>query len=264
MTQEENFEMNKTELIQSLIDATNTLPHRDDAALDALKKRAVMIVRNIFEEKGGYAAAINNIRFRPMVYPATESSYDKSWNSGKQKMLSLLKSMLEELKLFADRNVEETKKNKAKNSNRVFVVHGHDKEMKAEVALIVTKLGLDPIILHEQPDKGRTIIEKFEKYSDVSYAIVLLSPDDYGYSKNQSPKKRKLRSRQNVIFELGFFIGKLGRERVLAIHRKSKKFEFPSDYSGIIYKPYDNLEKWKSELVKELRGCGYNVSADKI
>lgn len=261
--------MNKIELIQSLIDGTNALPHRDDTALDALKRRATMIIRNIFGTKSGYGAALANIDFHPMVYYSSmpESSYDKAWDSGKHKMLNQFKAMREEVELFANKNSKETGKNKANQaikSNRIFVVHGHDKEMKAEVALTLTQLRFEPIILHEQPDKGRTIIEKFEKYSGVGYAIVLLSPDDYGYSKKQSPKKKKLRSRQNVIFELGFFIGKLGREKVLVIHRKSKNFEIPSDYAGVIFKPYDGKENWKSELVKELRSCGYKVSSDKI
>ena len=258
--------MNKIELIQSLIDSLNTLPHRDDAELDAFKRRATMIIGKIFGEKSSYGAAILNIDFHLRAFHPSipESSYDKAWNFGKQKMLNQLKAMKEDVELSANKNNIETGKDKVKRSNRIFVVHGHDKEMKAEVTLTLTKLGLKPIILHEQPDGGKTIIDKFEKYSDVGYAVVLLSPDDYGYSKKQKPEKKKLRARQNVILELGFFLGNLGREKVLVIHRKSKNFEIPSDYSGVIFKIYDDQGNWKSELVKELRECGYEVSSDRI
>jgi predicted nucleotide-binding protein len=108
------------------------------------------------------------------------------------------------------------------------------------------------------------LIEKFTDYSDVGYAIVLLSPDDYGYSKKDPPEKKKLRARQNVMLELGFFIGRLGRHKVLVIYREVEDFEFPSDYSGVLYKPYDDKEIWKFEIVKELKELGYNVSADKL
>lgn len=255
--------MNKSELIQSLIVEANNLPHRDDNALNKLKNRAKMILRNIGKKKP-YVSELLNIDFYPGFGPADEKDYDEYWISGKQQMLNILNTILEELKLFEDQTTEKMSKDKTKFSNRIFIVHGHDNEMKAEVALTLTKLGLDPIILHEKPDKGRTIIEKFEDYSDLNYAIVLLSPDDYGYSKDTSPDIAKLRSRQNVIFELGFFIGKLGRERVVIIYRQAGDFEIPSDYSGVVYKPYDSEGKWKFELVKELRACGYNVSADRL
>lgn len=156
------------------------------------------------------------------------------------------------------------KKQESTTSKTVFIIHGHDKEMLVEVARTLEKLDLDPIILHEQPNKGRTIIEKFTDYSDVNYAIVLLSPDDYGYSKDQSPDKAKPRARQNVIFELGFFIGKLGRQHIFVLYRKGENFEFPSDYKGVLYEPYDESGVWKYRLVDELKAIGYEVSKDKL
>jgi len=118
--------------------------------------------------------------------------------------------------------------------------------------------------LHEKLSEGRTIIEKFTNYSDVSFAVVLLSPDDMAYPKDQTPENAKPRARQNVIFELGFFIGKLGRNRVLVLYQEEKNFEMPSDYSGVSYTPYDNSGRWKFNLVKELKVCGYNVDANKL
>jgi predicted nucleotide-binding protein len=113
-------------------------------------------------------------------------------------------------------------------SDRIFVVHGHDDGMKVAVARVLERLGLKPVVLHEQPDKGRTIVEKFTDYSAVGFAVVLLSPDDMAYASNKSPSAARPRARQNVTFELGYFVGKLGRENVLALVRKKDgDLEFP-------------------------------------
>jgi len=151
-----------------------------------------------------------------------------------------------------------------KYSNRIFIVHGRSNEMKEGLARVLEKLELEPIILHEKPNQGRTIIEKFTDYSDVGFAVVLLSPDDMGYPKSQSSKAAKPRARQNVVFELGFFIGKLGRNRVLPLYEEVNDFEMPSDYEGIVYTLYDSLGAWKNKLVKELRASGYDVDANKL
>jgi predicted nucleotide-binding protein len=147
---------------------------------------------------------------------------------------------------------------------RVFVVHGHDEEMKQAIARVLEQLGLEPVILHEQPDKQRTIIEKFTNYADVCFAIILLSPDDFGFPKNTSHLRAKSRSRQNVILELGYFLGKLGREKVLVIYREDTDFEMPNDYSGVLCTPYDTGSQWKLKLVQELQACNIYVDANKL
>lgn len=149
-------------------------------------------------------------------------------------------------------------------NNKVFIVHGHNESMKQSVARIVEKLELDPIILHEQSNLGNTVIEKFMTHSNVGFAIVLLSADDFGYSKNEGKENIKKRARQNVILELGFFIGKLGRNRVVALVEDNTNFELPSDINGVIYIPFDNGGKWKFDLLKELVDNGYNLDANRI
>lgn len=148
-------------------------------------------------------------------------------------------------------------------NNKIFVVHGHDKEMKQTVARTLEKLDLEPVILHEQPNRGRAIIDKFEDCSEaISFAIILLSPDDKGCKKNNFPGSAKLRARQNVILELGYFIGKLGRTKVLVLFKDEPDFEHPSDFVGVLYTSFK--DGWELEMVKELQSCGYDVDANKL
>jgi hypothetical protein len=136
------------------------------------------------------------------------------------------------------------------DSRKVFVVHGRDNAAKDSVARFLQKVGLEPIILHEQPNAGRTIIEKFETYSDdVAFAVVLLTPDDQGSEAIEAPQVRP-RARQNVIMELGYFIGRLGRTRVCALHKGS--VELPSDYQGVVYVEMDAGGAWRAKLAQEL------------
>jgi predicted nucleotide-binding protein len=158
-----------------------------------------------------------------------------------------------------------TKKTKAKklaiDSRKIFIVHGHDNELKETVARFLEKMDLIPIILHEQASASQTIIEKFEKYSEVQYSLVLMSPDDIGGSKEDS-SKLKSRARQNVIFELGYFYGKLGRKNVCALLKGD--IELPSDNDGIIYIAIDKKDGWKMLLAKELKEAGLDIDMNKI
>lgn len=147
-----------------------------------------------------------------------------------------------------------------KINNNVFIVHGHNDTVKVSVARTLEKLGLNPIILHEQPNSGKTTIEKFEKYSDVGFAVVLLTDDDEGKAKIEVEQRK--RARQNVILELGYFIGRLGRSKVVPLY--SDGVELPSDLYGLVYVPIDKAETWKFSLVKELKEAGYDVDANKL
>jgi predicted nucleotide-binding protein len=149
----------------------------------------------------------------------------------------------------------------AKSSNKIFIVHGRDNELKETIARFIEKIGLKPIILHEQANSGQTIIEKFEKYSDVQYSIVLMSPDDVGNIKEKASELNQ-RARQNVIFELGYFYGKLGRKNVCAIIKGD--IERPSDNDGIIYIGFDVSEGWKMLLGKELKTAGLEFDLNKV
>jgi predicted nucleotide-binding protein len=145
-------------------------------------------------------------------------------------------------------------------NNNVFIVHGHSNEVKINVARTLEKLGLNPIILHEQANSGKTIIEKFEEHSNVGFAIILLTDDDLGKSKKE--ENLNSRARQNVILELGYFIGKLGRNKVCPLYTKG--VELPSDLYGLLYLEIDSSEYWKISLAKELKAAGYDIDVNKI
>jgi predicted nucleotide-binding protein len=144
-------------------------------------------------------------------------------------------------------------------SRRVFVVHGHDDGPRESVARFLDRLGFEAIILHEQASGGRTIIEKVEHYGDVGFAVVLLTPDDEGCKKGGTPAPR---ARQNVVLELGYFIGRLGRDRVCAL--KCGDIEVPSDFGSVVYVPFDGNGGWREALGKELDAAGFAIDWNKV
>jgi len=144
-----------------------------------------------------------------------------------------------------------------KKYDKVFIVHGHDNTLKQEVARIIEKQGLEAVILSEQANGGKTIIEKIEENSDVGAAICLFTGDDYGRAKDATSEN--LRARQNVVFEAGYFMGKLGRGNVILI--ASPDIEIPSDLQGVVY---TNKDMWQTDVLRELKAIGYNVDFNKL
>ena len=153
----------------------------------------------------------------------------------------------------------ESKQRKATHTEAAFIVHGHDQALLQQVARFIEKLEIKPVVLFEVPGKAQTVIEKLESNSDVSFAVVLFTPDDFG----RAAKEKGLhpRARQNVVLELGYFIGKLGRSNVVALYDES--VELPSDYRGVEYVKIDAEGAWKLKLAKELRAAGLPVDMNK-
>lgn len=177
-----------------------------------------------------------------------------------------LRGILEELELIPERipgspsiaSPEQT----VVNSNEVFIVHGHDRAAKSEVARFVEKLGPEVTVLDEQPGGGQTIIEKFEAYaSNAGFAIVLLTPDDVGAAKDKRDNLNP-RARQNVIFEMGYFVKGLGRGSVCAM--SSEEVELPSDLAGVEYIRLDADGGWQLKLVREMTAAGLTVDLEKV
>jgi len=158
--------------------------------------------------------------------------------------------------LFSEPDISDVNTKTLPSNNKIFIVHGHDEQAKEMVARFVEKLGLEAVILHEQANEGRTIIEKLEKHTDVGYSIVLLTPDDVGASiadrDNLMP-----RARQNVLLELGYMAAKLGRDHVCAL--KKGDVELPSDFLGVLYIDIDPSGAWRLSVAKELKVAGLSV-----
>lgn len=144
-------------------------------------------------------------------------------------------------------------------NRRVFIVHGHDEAAREIVARFLSTLAFEVIILHERANQGRTIIEKFEANSDVGFAVVLLTPDDEGGKRGAAVHAR---ARQNVILEWGYFVGRLGRDKVCAL--KKGELELPSDALGIVWEALDEFGGWKTKLAKELEAARYSIDWSKV
>jgi predicted nucleotide-binding protein len=144
-------------------------------------------------------------------------------------------------------------------NRKVFIVHGREHAPREAVARFLEKLAFEPIILDEQANQGRAVIEKIEEYGDVGFAVVLLTPDDEGCLKGGTPEPR---ARQNVLLELGYFIGKLTRQRVCTL--KVGEVEIPSDWRGVIDEPYDEAGSWKMTLARELQAAEYEIDWNEV
>ena len=178
---------------------------------------------------------------------------------GLEKTKAVFAVYLEELK---EENITTKEFSKVSNGrgdttmNSVFIVHGHNEALKFSVARLLEKQGIEAIILNEQPNRGATIIEKFEKNSNVGAAICLFTADDIG--KAITDQMDNTRARQNVVFEAGFFMGSLGRDRVILMAERG--VELPSDLKGVVFTDSDS---WQIEVLRELKSIGFQVDYNK-
>jgi predicted nucleotide-binding protein len=168
-----------------------------------------------------------------------------------------VKPIAEAFKSDIDKRMESMKTSEGR---KVFIVHGNDEEKKESVANLLAKMELEPVILHEQPGHAMALIEKFEHYGDVVFAIIILTGDDYGYAKGK-PEESKPRPRQNVVFELGFLIGRFQGQHVCALHEEG--LEMPSDYKGAVFIPFDAGGIWKLLVARAMKTANLNVDLNK-
>lgn len=223
------------------------------------KTRAERFLRTHYGENSKEVVDFGNTHFSLMIYTfnETESDYIEACKSGLIKSKAVFEVYLEELKENDVTPDNEATQDNSISKSKVFVVHGHDEALKQEVARIVEKQGLEAIILSEQANRGKTIIEKFEEHSDVGVAICLFTGDDHGKAKDATSEN--LRARQNVVFEAGYFMGKLGRENVVLI--ANPDIEIPSDLKGVVY---TNEKSWQIDVLKELKAIGYAIDLNKL
>ncbi len=199
---------------------------------------------------------LEEVYFSPSVMEPSSEESRRAAKRGAQEAKAILTAAMCEYEFEASTEPDLESVGEVKSLGRdIFIVHGHDNEMRETVARFLQEKNFSVTILHEKPSGGATIIEKLENYSEVDFAVVLFSPDDVGASKGASG--RELRARQNVIYELGLFSGKLGRNRVCVIRREA--VEIPSDFHGVNYIDFDTGGGWKQKLIDELKHVGFTV-----
>lgn len=254
--------MNNIELFQKVKLEFEELTYDDDSKLDRLTRQLNMLIKNIHGSNSSYLDELMNISYYSFSFGNSRDEEITYWKSGKESAINLIDTIIEELSLFPSGEYSDSSKNKIVNRSKVFIVHGHDDGAKNEVARFVEKLGFEAIILHEQVDSGATIIEKLEKHTDVGFAIVLYTGCDIGGVIKSKLEDLKPRARQNVIFEHGLLIGKIGRANVVALVKGD--VEIPNDISGVVYKAMDKDGAWKYSIAREMKSSGYNVDMNKM
>jgi predicted nucleotide-binding protein len=250
-------------LINELTDTSEKLQRADETFFQ-LKERTTHLINLVFRDPQYLVNALNAINYDVDLTPRV-----------RRKLVAFLGDLKHRLR-FPDRLKPSVKflspadlaadpalssRMTPPSPQRVFVVHGHDVVARKMVARFLKRLGLQPVVLHQQPNIGMTVIEKLEHYSDVSFAVVLLTPDDEGRSAGAT-EPPKGRARQNVVLELGYFLGKLGRRRVCALYRGS--LELPSDYGGVLYVRFDDGGGWRSQLAKELKAAQFSIDTNLV
>jgi predicted nucleotide-binding protein len=243
--------------------------HHEDQEFSKWQRATDLALRNIFGEKAKNIDEFGSVHFSPVAIGWGEGDevFQAAYVRGLTEAKALLESMVEEIKEYWSEDdgapapvKSHTATRTMAESKNIFIIHGRDDGIKETVARLVGNLAYNPIILHEQASGGKTVIEKFEANADACFAIALMTPDDMGGLSGQ--KEFKPRARQNVIFEFGYFMGRLSRRRVCAITKGD--VEIPSDYAGVVYIPMDGAGAWRLLLVREMKAAGLNVDANKV
>ncbi|MCM1023964.1 MAG: nucleotide-binding protein [Prevotella sp.] len=257
--------MSGYEKLKKLIGDTDELIKKDITSSDpefaAWEVKVKRFVSNKFGSESIEMREFNNTLFfsgSRAPYETKEMLHKKAVDfcrDGLKTTKAVLETYLDELE---EEKIEQQSEPQAPiDLSKVFIVHGHDGELKESVARIIEKQNIEAIILSEQANTGLTIIEKFEKNSNVGCAICLFTADDIGRAKSEN--ENKPRARQNVVFETGYFIGKLGREHIIIL--ADSGIEIPSDLAGVVY---TNTQDWQIDLLKELKSMRYNVDFNKL
>ena len=272
--------LSKPEAIEHLQRALDEIPALKGMGIDSPRfiqweRDTQIAIKHVFGKESDEIKEFNKIRYYPSAVPLGPGNQSRRLNlissayqSGLSQATATLKSMINQINRYwpDEQPISLPPQTEASNrqidDKKVFVVHGRDEGTRNTVVRTLEQLDLIPIVLQEQSNEGRTIIEKFEDHAgDVGFAIVLCTPDDEGRLRDEQ-KSLQPRPRQNVVLEWGFFMGKIGRDRVVALTKGD--VEIPSDYSGVIYIPLDEHEGGKTRLVRELKSAGFQVDANSL
>lgn len=226
-------------------------------------KESEKTTQEYIEESDRYFAALQSPSCTIIAPPCSREDAIKDEDCFKDITDSVLEECESQIQEATPKSnvITPDKPSKIMDKSKVFIVHGHDDCARLEVANFIKSLGLKDIVLSEQASSGKTIIEKIEEYTNVGFAIVLYTPCDVGASKEEEDKLNP-RARQNVVFEHGYLMGKIGRENVCYLYKSG--VEIPSDIKGLIYAQMDEGGGWKSKVAKEMKKSGYDVDFNKI
>ena len=231
------------------------------------RRNTRVAIENTFEDSASRVEEFSDIRFTPIAWNVLSDNerYERdAYTRGLESGAAILESMVHEIEEYRDDDNQEPDSPVAPdtpvrtNTDQVFVIHGHDHGARDTVARFLEGLGLEAVILQEQPSQGKTVIEKFEQYAQCDFAVALFTSDDVGGTHDDDLQPR---ARQNVIFEFGYFIGKFGRDRVRALVKETP--EIPTDYSGVLYIPLDEAGAWKLQLMGEMSNAGFDIDANR-
>lgn len=250
-------------LDKQITDAKNGHPDN----FDEWRTATEVALRMVMGEDSPLVAQFRKVSYTPSVwYSGMDTSGYRP--AGVKKVVAILEgakrelALRDELALVVQTGESAEEKATAAEQGRVFIVHGHDAAAKHELFRVLHAVtGTEPIILHEQPSGGRSILEKLEAYAaSAGFAVALLTADDFGRAKDV--EQETPRARQNVVLEAGYFAGRLGRARVVLLHEAG--VELPSDLDGIVYVALDPAGAWKMKVVHEMANEGIAVDWSKL
>lgn len=255
----------KLALLDEQVAAANNGVPRD---FDGWRTQTDVVLRTVMGELSSVYYQFRDVRYRPGAFTAG-TDFAPFREQGIRKAVSLLEAAKRELELKeelrqgaltaeVEKLIDVSDKGESGDGGRIFIVHGHDEARKFQLARFLKDLtDHEPVILHEQPNKGAVLIEKLEdSAARTGFAIVLLTADDLGRAKKETEDKP--RGRQNVVFELGFFMGALGRSNVAVLMEEG--IEEPGDVTGLVYTPLDAGGAWKAALATEIEEAGIPVN----
>jgi predicted nucleotide-binding protein len=247
---------------QAILETTIRNPS-DLAAAEAEFQSWHDYIRTLLEQSFSSRAEADRYAYVPirMGMPRSLEQKIEILRDDARELIRRLKSLKAQLDLYEKRRPEEKAARRPDTRDgSIFVVHGHAGEARETVARFLERVATRPVILDEEANRGQTVIEKFERFGSVAaFAVVLLTGDDEGRKRGDGEPQR--RARQNVVFEFGYFIGKLGRDRTAILYEPS--VELPSDLRGYVYVELDAGEAWKSRLARELKEAGISVDMNK-
>jgi predicted nucleotide-binding protein len=251
--------MNAQTELSRIKDGIASLAFEDSPARDLYRNQLIAVAQAALGSAAdAYVKQIERINWYPIIFTMGQKDVQRDmaiWKKAQASTIAVLDSVAYHLSTVTPADL--TAPLRSGDSNKVFIVHGHDDLMPHEIKAYALKLDLEPIIIADEASAGMTIIEKLERYSDVPFAIVILSADDIGRSFAESSESEKRRARQNAVLELGYFMAKLGRDNVCVIVHADldSQTDYPSDMEGVVKIKYRKNGDWQTRLIREFRAA---------